>query len=121
MLSFRLKKQTSKTVADIVFKKKLEYRGHVYFELVHPRFIVCTLEYLKHNNEFYRDIIVEPNNVPENLLGAYKQSSREEGILTKILEDLDYPIEVMLQSEGKRTVDSTENCLDPFQRSSNEV
>ena len=83
------------------------------------------LEYLKHNNKRYKDIIIEPNNIPENLLGAYEQSRREENILTKILEDLDHPIEVMLHSEGERADDSnletTENCLDAFRITSNKT
>lgn len=35
----------------------------------------------------------------------------EERILTKILEDLDHPKENMLTSDGKRTKESTKNCL----------
>ena len=64
---------------------KLENRGYVYFEPVQSRFIVIMLESLKDNNELYRDVTIEPNNMPENLLGACEQSSREQGILTKIL------------------------------------
>ena len=64
---------------------KLENRGYVYFEPVHSRFIVIMLECLKDNNELYRDVTIEPNNMPENLLGACEQSSREQGILTKTL------------------------------------
>ena len=62
---------------------------------------------------------MEPNNIPENLLDACEQSSRKEGILQKILEDLYHPIEVMFKSERERTVytdlETTENCLDAFQ------
>ena len=76
-------------------------------------------EYLKHNNELYRNITIEPNNIPENLLDACEQSSRKEGIWQKILEDLYHPIEVMFKSERERTVytdlETTENCLDAFQ------
>lgn len=75
----------------VKLKKKLEYRGHVYFEPVRPRFIKGMLEYLKHNHELYRDITTEPNNIPENLLGAFEQSSREEGILTKNIRRLGSP------------------------------
>ena len=46
-----------------------ECKGYVYFEPIRPRFIVRMLEYLKHNNELYRDITLEPN-ILENLLGA---------------------------------------------------
>ena len=76
---------------------------------------------MKHNNEFDRDIMIEPNNIPGSLLVPYEQSSRKERILTKILEDLDYPIEVMLTSDGKRTVESIKNCLSLFRIASNET
>ena len=65
--------------------------------------------------------MIEPNNIPGSLLVPYEQSSRKERILTKILEDLDYPIEVMLTSDGKRTVESTKNCLILFRVASNET
>lgn len=64
---------------------KLENRGYIYFEPVRSRFIVRMLECLKDNNKLYRDCTIEPNNVAENLLGACEHSSREEGILTRIL------------------------------------
>ena len=64
---------------------KLENRGYIYFEPVRSRFIVRMLECLKDNNKLYRDCTIEPNNVAENLLGAREHSSREEGILTRIL------------------------------------
>ena len=47
-----------------------EERLNVYFEPVHPTFIVLMLEYLKEKNELDRDITISPNNIPENLLGA---------------------------------------------------
>ena len=71
------------------------------------------LEYFKHNNELYRDRTIESTYIPEYWLRACKQSSREEDILKKILEDLDHPMEVILESEDKRTDDhnliATEN------------
>ena len=76
-----------------------EERLNLYFEPVHPKFIVLMLEYLKEKNELDRDITIAPNNIPESVLGACEQSSKEEGILTKILEDLDHPIRFILESE----------------------
>ena len=64
---------------------KLENRGYIYLEPVHSRFIVRMLECLKDNNKLCGDVTIEPNNIAENLLGACEQSSREEGILTRIL------------------------------------
>ena len=48
-------------------------------------------EYLKHNNELYRDIAIEPNNIPENLLSACERSNREEGILINDIKRFGLP------------------------------
>ena len=111
-----LRQAGSNGIVVVKLKKKLKYRSHVYLEPVRPWFILRMLEYLKHNNEIYGDITIESPYIRKNWLGACEQSSREEDILTKVLEDLDNPIEVMLKSEDERTDDhnleATENCLD---------
>ena len=48
-------------------------------------------EYLKHKNELYRDIAIEPNNIPENLLSACERSNREEGILINDIKRFGLP------------------------------
>ena len=37
-------------------KKKLSYRGHVYFEPVRPEIVQRVLEYLKENDHLYCNI-----------------------------------------------------------------
>lgn len=49
-------------------KRKLEYRGHVYFENVRPLMIENLLHYLKQNNHLYHDINIELQNIPQNLI-----------------------------------------------------
>ena len=82
-----LRQTGSNGLAVVNLKKKLKYRGHVYLKPVRPWLIVRILEYLKHSNELYRDRTIEFTCIPKYWLGACEQSSREEDILTKILED----------------------------------
>ena len=41
------------------FKRKLEFRGHVYFQAVHPEVVLNALNWLKVNNPFYNNISVD--------------------------------------------------------------
>ena len=49
-------------------KRKLEYRGHVYFEAVRPEMIVQVLEHLKQINHLYRDTEIDLTNLPVELI-----------------------------------------------------
>ena len=48
-------------------KRKLEFRGHVYFEGVRPQLIENALNWLKFNNPLYFDTTTEMNNINVNL------------------------------------------------------
>ena len=52
----------------IKLKRKLTYRGHVYFEAVRPELLNQALMYLKENNPLYSDVSVNISNIPNNLL-----------------------------------------------------
>ena len=52
----------------IKLKRKLTYRGHVYFEAVRPELLNQALMYLKENNPLYSDVSVDIGNIPDNLL-----------------------------------------------------
>ena len=52
----------------VKLKRKLSYRGHVYFEAVRPESIHKALQYLKHNNPLYSDIDIALSNIPNDLL-----------------------------------------------------
>ena len=51
----------------VKLKRKLEYKGHVYFEPVRPEKIRDVLQYLKANNYLYADTEVDMENVPIEL------------------------------------------------------
>ena len=52
----------------VKLKRKLEYRGHVYFESVRPNIINRLLQYLKLNNQLYADIEIDISHVPSNFV-----------------------------------------------------
>ena len=60
----------------VKLKQKLSYRGHVYFEAMHPESVHMALKYLKENNPLYRDIHIDVNNVPNELTDAIQYNKQ---------------------------------------------
>ena len=60
-------------------KKKLNFRGHVYFETVRPEFLEAALTWLKNNNKLYKDITIECANINPKFTDL--QQTEIEGIL----------------------------------------
>ena len=48
-------------------KRKLEFRGHVYFQAVRPEVVTNALNWLKVNNPFYTNISVDIGNIGRDL------------------------------------------------------
>ena len=48
-------------------KRKLQSRGHVYFQVSPPELIQQVLNWLKVHNPWYKDILVDINNINSNL------------------------------------------------------
>ena len=48
-------------------KRKLQPRGHVYFQASRPELIQQVLNWLKVHNPLYKDILVDINNIDSNL------------------------------------------------------
>ena len=44
-------------------KRKLQFRGHVYFEAVRPAFVQAALTWLKANNTIYKNIVIDCTNI----------------------------------------------------------
>ena len=57
----------SNGIVIVKLKRKLQYRGHVYFESARPNFITRLLQYLNLNNSLYQDIEINLENVPNFL------------------------------------------------------
>ena len=48
-------------------KRKLQFRGHIYFQAVRPQLIKNALNWLKQNNPLYYNVTTEMNHLDENL------------------------------------------------------
>ena len=47
-------------------KRKLQFRGHIYFEAVRPEFIMTALNWLKAINPLFKDIQINCTNIGSN-------------------------------------------------------
>jgi len=52
----------------VKLKRKLLFRGHVYFESVRPEYIRSASGYLKNSNPFYSNILIKVDNIDKELL-----------------------------------------------------
>ena len=52
----------------VKLKRDLKYRGHVYFEPVHPTVVHNALNYLKLHNIFYEDISVRQDFATNDMI-----------------------------------------------------
>ena len=48
-------------------KRKIQFRGYVYFEAARPEFIMTALNWLKANNILYKDIQIDCTNISMKL------------------------------------------------------
>ena len=48
-------------------KRKLQFRGHVYFQAVRPHFVLQALQWLKANITLHKDIQIDVNDIDTNL------------------------------------------------------
>ena len=49
-------------VVLVKLKRKIEFKGHVYFESVRPSFVELALNYLKEHNPFYSNVLINVDN-----------------------------------------------------------
>ena len=56
-------------------KRKLQFKGHVYFEAVRPAFIQAALTWLKENNKLYKDVVIDCGNISNQLTGTADDDS----------------------------------------------
>ena len=48
-------------------KRKLQFRGHVYYQAVRPEIVLSALNWLKENNELYKTITIDIDRIDRNL------------------------------------------------------
>ena len=86
--------EDSNGIIIVKVKRKLQYRGHVYFESVRPNFIMRLLQYLKLNNSLFYDIEINLDNVPNFLINEKRQDSLLLNVLSNIVIHEEIPIMV---------------------------
>lgn len=82
----------------VKLNRKLEYQSHVYFEPVHPDIVLRLLQFLKCNNDLYKDITIVPSNIPTTLVDSLGNKNAE-------LADVD---------SAKESLEPEENYLDRY-------
>lgn len=128
----------SNGIVVIKLKRKLEYRGHVYFEIVRPDFVLRLLQYLRSNNHLYKDVEINMDNIPNELISLndenessvdFQIDSDPLHILQYMLNHIDEPISLLLESPETKDVENDsdneletdENTLDKYRLSADET
>ena len=109
-------------IVHVKLNRKLEYNGHVYFESVRPQFINDLLHYLKINTHLYRDISINIENIPRNLLSIHDTGDTNEHsdiIFEKLISSIYKPIPI--QVEDEQELELSENPLYEYRTASNET
>ena len=128
------RKSDSNGIVLVKLKRKLQYKGHVYFEGVRPDFILQVLQYLKLNNNLYADIEINTDNIPRELININNDVDFEinsSKFCQYLLKDINAPISISLQTEAGYNhensldnddeLETMEDPLDVFRFSANET
>ena len=62
----------------VKLKRKLYFKGHVYFEPVRPQRVRAALEFLRKVNPLYQDVIINDTNINPDLLSIGKKTLESE-------------------------------------------
>ena len=57
----------SSEIILLKLKRKLQFRGHVYYQAVRPEIVLNALNWLKANNELYKTITIDIDRIDRNL------------------------------------------------------
>jgi len=66
----------------LIVTRKLQFRGHVYFQSVRPEFIMTALNWLTANNPLYKDIQIDCGNVDVQLRDMTHNENYDTNFLT---------------------------------------
>ena len=80
-------------------KRKLQFRGHVYYQAVRPNIVVNALNWLKANNELYKTITIDTDRIDRNLTTLGVTSIPE--CTTSISTDVEQPMNEQDISTGE--------------------
>ena len=59
----------------VKLKRKLSFKGHVYFEPVRPQRVRAALEFLQKVNPLYQDVLISDTNINPDLLSIAKKTT----------------------------------------------
>ena len=97
-------------------KRKLQFRGHVYFQAVRPQFVIRALNWLLANNPLYRNIEIQCDNISPELtnlncpvtdqenIDEHLQTNINRELLNEDAEEQDDPL-------NEHSSAATETCL----------
>ena len=57
----------SSGIIVLKLKRKLQFRGHVYFQAVRPEVVLHALQWLQRNNELYENVAINIENIDDEL------------------------------------------------------
>ena len=57
----------SSGIIMLKLKRKLQFRGHVYFQAVRPEVVLHALQWLQGNNELYQNVAINLRNIDHEL------------------------------------------------------
>ena len=63
-------------------KRKLQFRGHVYFQAVRPEVVLHALQWLQRNNELYEKVTINLENIDHELSNICDHEQETESNIT---------------------------------------
>ena len=74
-------------------KRKLQFRGHVYFQAVRPQLVLCALNWLVENNPLYENIQIQCDNISSDLTNLNCSVSNSENTHNSLQQQTNVNIE----------------------------
>ena len=68
----------SSGIIMLKLKRKLQFRGHVYFQAVRPEVVLHALQWLQRNNELYENVAINIENIDDKLSNLCDQEQETE-------------------------------------------
>ena len=84
-----LRAPESSGIIRLELKRKLQFRGHVYFQGVRPQFLQEALCWLKDNNPLNQDIVIDFTNFDENLTTLHYGDDVDQETTNSVLIDVE--------------------------------
>jgi hypothetical protein len=94
-------------------KRKLQFRGHVYFQAVRPQFLLNALNWLKVNNSLYSTIRIDIDNIDISLTGLQQNESIVIQMCHTVLNEQN-PLHADTQEQNITTDNADEERDDPL-------